>query len=159
MKFRGVKDLAVEFVDQSNVAHVSSRSTVNPKSRPNSKGGNKVPEMRLSKEEATCSAEPASTSVRRAELPLDLVSAVKGLHTLGSQELSRLIRDAENNILRHSTQNGSSVQVDLEKLARHLSLHLIAVIMARETNEALLKYLLSGFQLLHSLGEYSFSAS
>ncbi|XP_031100521.1 nodulin homeobox isoform X2 [Ipomoea triloba] len=109
--------------------------------------------MRLSKEEATCSAEPASTSVRRAEPPLDLVSAVKGLHTLGSQELSRLIRDAENNILRHSTQNGSSVQVDLEKLARHLSLHLIAVIMARETNEALLKYLLSGFQLLHSLGD------
>nr|GMD17106.1 nodulin homeobox isoform X1 [Ipomoea batatas] len=109
--------------------------------------------MRLSKEEATCSAEPASTSVRRTEPPLDLVSAVKGLHTLGSQELSRLIRDAENNILRHSTQNGSSVQVDLEKLARHLSLHLIAVIMARETNEALLKYLLSGFQLLHSLGD------
>ncbi|XP_019197474.1 PREDICTED: nodulin homeobox isoform X2 [Ipomoea nil] len=109
--------------------------------------------MRLSKEEATCSAEPASTSVRRAEPPLDLVSAVKGLHTLGSQELSRLIRDAENNILRHSTQNGSSVQVDLEKLARHLSLHLIAVIMARETNEALLKYLLSGFQLLHSLSD------
>ncbi|CAH9112507.1 unnamed protein product [Cuscuta europaea] len=109
--------------------------------------------MRLSKEEGTCIAEPASTSARREDLPLDLVSAVKGLHVLSSHDLSKLIHDAENNILRHIDQNGSIVQVDLEKLTRHLALHLIAAIMARGTNEALLKYLLSGFQLLYSLSD------
>lgn len=41
----------------------------------------------------------------------------------------------------------------MEKLARYLALHLIAVILASEANAGLLKYLLSGFQLLHSLSD------
>lgn len=39
----------------------------------------------------------------------------------------------------------------MEKLARYLPLHLIAVIMGRERDEALFLYLLSGMRLLHSL--------
>ncbi|VFQ68622.1 unnamed protein product [Cuscuta campestris] len=109
--------------------------------------------MMICEEEETYDGEPASTLARKGELHLDLVSAVKGLHALNSQELSRLIRDAVNNIIRHTTPDGSNVQVDLEKLTRHLGLHLIAVVMARETNEALLKYLLSGFQLLYALSD------
>lgn len=44
-----------------------------------------------------------------------------------------------------------NLQIDVEKLARYLPLHLIAVILALEANSCRLKYLLSGFQLLHSL--------
>jgi hypothetical protein len=42
-------------------------------------------------------------------------------------------------------------QIDMEKLARFLPLHLIAVLMSSDTDEALFKYLLSGIRLLHSL--------
>ncbi|XP_059295471.1 nodulin homeobox isoform X1 [Lycium ferocissimum] len=106
--------------------------------------------MRLLKEEgASCSTDQA----RPIHPALDLISAVKGLHGLSSQELSRLIREAENNILQHLTENGLNIQIDVEKLARYLALHLIAVILASEANASLLKYLLSGFQLLHSLSD------
>lgn len=43
------------------------------------------------------------------------------------------------------------MQIDVEKLARYLPLHLIAVIMDKEQDEALFQYLLSGLCLLHSL--------
>ncbi|KAK4355726.1 hypothetical protein RND71_024697 [Anisodus tanguticus] len=116
--------------------------------------------MRLLKEEGTsCSTDPS----RPIDPALDLISAVKGLHGLSSEELSRLIREAENNILQHIPENGLNIQVgtpnghatliDVEKLARYLALHLIAVILASEANAGLLKYLLSGFQLLHSLSD------
>ncbi|KAJ8547470.1 hypothetical protein K7X08_011056 [Anisodus acutangulus] len=106
--------------------------------------------MRLLKEEGTsCSTDPT----RPNDPALDLISAVKGLHGLSSQELSRLIREAENNILQHIPENGLNIQIDVEKLARYLALHLIAVILASEANAGLLKYLLSGFQLLHSLSD------
>ncbi|KAK4357315.1 hypothetical protein RND71_022925 [Anisodus tanguticus] len=116
--------------------------------------------MRLLKEEGTsCSTDPT----RPNDPALDLISAVKGLHGLSSQELSRLIREAENNILQHIPENGLNIRVrtlnvhvtliDVEKLARYLALHLIAVILASEANAGLLKYLLSGFQLLHSLSD------
>ncbi|KAJ8543338.1 hypothetical protein K7X08_005861 [Anisodus acutangulus] len=106
--------------------------------------------MRLLKEEGTsCSTDPS----RPIDPALDLISAVKGLHGLSSEELSRLIREAENNILQHIPENGLNIQIDVEKLARYLALHLIAVILASEANAGLLKYLLSGFQLLHSLSD------
>jgi hypothetical protein len=43
------------------------------------------------------------------------------------------------------------LQIDVEKLARYLALHLIAVVMDRKRDEALFQYLLSGLRLLHSL--------
>lgn len=115
---------------------------------------------------------------------------MKELHGLSSQELSKLIRDSENNILHCTTDNGSSVQVgtseielwsfnsniilllsplypalpvhclnhllsmfqiDAEKLARCLPLHLIAMLISSERDEAFLRHLLRGFRLLHSL--------
>lgn len=42
-------------------------------------------------------------------------------------------------------------QIDLEKLAGFLPLHLIAVLMSADRDEALFRYLLSGIRLLHSL--------
>ncbi|KAM7521537.1 hypothetical protein LguiA_011439 [Lonicera macranthoides] len=97
--------------------------------------------MRSVKEEASC----------RTEQAIDLISAVKELHGLSSQELSKLIRDSENNILHCTTENGSSVQIDAEKLARYLPLHLIAMLISSERDEAFLRHLLCGFRLLHSL--------
>lgn len=104
----------------------------------------------MKEEGASCSTDPVARSIHPA---LDLISAVKGLHGLSSQELSRFIREAENNILQHIPDNGLNIQIDVEKLARYLALHLIAVILASEANAGLLKYLLSGFQLLHSLSD------
>ncbi|GKE50568.1 hypothetical protein Tco_1481826, partial [Tanacetum coccineum] len=44
--------------------------------------------------------------------PIDMISAVTELPTLSSQELSKLIRDAENDTIQYTTSNGSSKQVD-----------------------------------------------
>ncbi|KAK2990556.1 hypothetical protein RJ640_019836, partial [Escallonia rubra] len=82
---------------------------------------------------------------------VDLMSAVKGFHILSSHELSKLIRDSENFLLQHTTCNGSSVEIDVEKLARYLPLHLIAMLMSSERDEALFRYLLCGFRLMHNL--------
>ncbi|PWA57671.1 sequence-specific DNA binding transcription factor [Artemisia annua] len=46
--------------------------------------------------------------------PIDMISAVTELPTLSSQELSKLIRDAENDTIQYTTSNGSSKQVLLE---------------------------------------------
>lgn len=42
-------------------------------------------------------------------------------------------------------------QIDVEKLAGFLPLHLIAVLMSSDRDEALFKYLSCGIRLLHSL--------
>lgn len=42
-------------------------------------------------------------------------------------------------------------QIDMEKLAGFLPLHLIAVLMSADRDEALFRYLLSGIRLLYSL--------
>ncbi|XP_041990693.1 nodulin homeobox-like isoform X1 [Salvia splendens] len=107
--------------------------------------------MRASNEAST-STELASTLFRgRPEVALDLIAAVKGLHELSPQQLGKLIRDSGNNVVRHIVEDGSCIQVDLEKLARNLPLHLIAVIMAWERDKATLRYLLYGILLLHSM--------
>ncbi|XP_041991997.1 nodulin homeobox-like isoform X1 [Salvia splendens] len=107
--------------------------------------------MRASNEAST-STELASTLFRgRPEVALDLIAAVKGLHELSPQQLGKLIRDSGNNVVRHIVEDGSCIQVDLEKLARNLPLHLIAVIMAWERDKSTFKYLLYGILLLHSM--------
>ncbi|KAA8549222.1 hypothetical protein F0562_000906 [Nyssa sinensis] len=98
--------------------------------------------MRHAKEEPFSSTEPQA---------IDLVSAVKELHRLSSQELNKLIRDSENNMLQCFTENGSSIQIDVEKLSRYLPLHLISKLLSSERDEVLFRYLLCGFRLLHSL--------
>ncbi|KAK4407073.1 Nodulin homeobox [Sesamum angolense] len=102
--------------------------------------------------EASTSTELINTLFRsRSEVALDLIAAVKGLHELSPQQLSKLIRDSGNNVVRHIAEDGSHIQVDLEKFARYLPVHLIAVIMSWERDKSTFKYLLCGILLLHSM--------
>lgn len=97
--------------------------------------------MRQAKEEPSCSSDQA----------IDLISAVKELHRFTFQELNKLLRDSENFILLHRTEKGSYMQIDMEKLARFLPLHLVAVLISSARDAALFKYLLCGFRLLCNL--------
>lgn len=47
--------------------------------------------------------------------------------------------------------NGVIFQIDVEKLAGFLPLHLIAVLVSSNKDESLLRYSLCGIRLLHSL--------
>ncbi|KAK6940895.1 hypothetical protein RJ641_030426, partial [Dillenia turbinata] len=84
-------------------------------------------------------------------LAIDLIAAVKELHGLSSQELHKLMRDPDNFTLQCSIENGSSIQFDIEKYAGLLPLHLIAVLMSSDRDEASFRYLLCGLRLMHSL--------
>ncbi|KAJ9184038.1 hypothetical protein P3X46_007822 [Hevea brasiliensis] len=97
--------------------------------------------MRNTKDESTCNTEQV----------IDLISAVKELHGLASQELSKLIRDSENFTIHFQTEKGSQLKIDVEKLAGFLPLHLIAVLVSSNKDESLLRYSLRGIRLLHSL--------
>ncbi|XVF70907.1 hypothetical protein PTKIN_Ptkin11bG0200200 [Pterospermum kingtungense] len=99
--------------------------------------------MRQGKEEAICSIEQA----------IDLVSVVKEIHGLNSQELNKLLRDSENFTIHFVTEKGLEEKIDVEKLAGFLPMHLIAVLLSSDRDEALLRYLLCGIRLLHSLCE------
>ncbi|KAJ6390544.1 hypothetical protein OIU77_024703 [Salix suchowensis] len=86
-----------------------------------------------------------------AEQVIDLISAVKELHGLSCQELNKLLRDSENFTICSHSEKGSTIKIDVEKLAGFLPLHLIAVLMSSDRDESLLRYLLCGIRLLHSL--------
>ncbi|KAL1542680.1 nodulin homeobox-like isoform X1 [Salvia divinorum] len=107
--------------------------------------------MRASNEASTSTELATSLFRDRSEVALDLIAAVKGLHELSPQQLGKLIKDSGNNVVRHIAEDGSCIQVDLEKFARYLPLHLIAVIMAWERDKSTFKYLLCGILLLHSM--------
>ncbi|XP_075524133.1 nodulin homeobox isoform X1 [Primulina tabacum] len=108
--------------------------------------------MKSSRDEASTSTELINTSSRgRAEPVLDLVAAVNTLHELSAQQLSKLIKDSGNSIIQYVAEDGSQCQIDVEKFARYLPLHLIAVIMAWERDKSTFKYLLCGILLLHSM--------
>ncbi|KAI3773109.1 hypothetical protein L6452_04308 [Arctium lappa] len=98
------------------------------------------------------SMRPAKEDVPlRQKKVIDLVSAVKELHMLSSQELGKLIRDAENDTIQWTTSNGSSNEVDVETLANFFALHLIAKLLESKRDEELFRYLLGGLRLLHAL--------
>ncbi|KAM5563872.1 nodulin homeobox [Rosa sericea] len=94
--------------------------------------------------------EPSSCNASHA---IDLVSAVKELHGLNSQELGKLLRDSENFTINYGTEKESSLKIDVEKLASSLPLHLIAVLISSDKDEALFRYLTCGIRLLHSLSD------
>ncbi|GAB2275101.1 hypothetical protein Dimus_009866 [Dionaea muscipula] len=97
---------------------------------------------------------PAAVSQERpTSQAVDLISGVRELHGLGSQQLSELLKDSENFLLKRTTEKGLSFEIDVEKLARFLPCHLIAVILSAQRDEASLRYLLCGLRLLHSLCE------
>ncbi|KAJ4727569.1 nodulin homeobox-like [Melia azedarach] len=97
--------------------------------------------MKHAREEPFCNGEGV----------LDLISAVKELHGFSPQELNKLLRDSENFSIHCHTEKGSSIKIDVEKLANFLPLHLTAVLISSERDEELFRYLLCGIQLLHSL--------
>ncbi|KAJ1383582.1 NDX1 homeobox protein [Sesbania bispinosa] len=82
---------------------------------------------------------------------IDLVSAVKELHGLNSTDLYRLLRDAENFTIHYLTAKGLLLKIDMDKLAGSLPLHLTAVLISSDRDEAMFRYLLCGIRLLHSL--------
>ncbi|XP_059429522.1 nodulin homeobox-like isoform X2 [Corylus avellana] len=103
--------------------------------------GSRFSRMRHAKEEPSCSAAQA----------IDLISAVKELHGLSSQELTKLLRDSENFTIHYHTEKGSLIKIDMDKLAAILPLHLLGVLMSSDRDEALFEYMLRGIRLLHSL--------
>ncbi|KNA22502.1 hypothetical protein SOVF_033670 [Spinacia oleracea] len=94
-------------------------------------------------------AEPSPSTARA----IDLITEVKELQRFNSQELSKLLKDSENFSLFYIT--AKSLQIDMEKLVRLLPLHLTAVLLSSQRDEASLRYLLSGLRLLYSLCEIS----
>ncbi|KAK8579056.1 hypothetical protein V6N12_069390 [Hibiscus sabdariffa] len=99
--------------------------------------------MKQGEGEAMCTVEQA----------IDLISVVKEIHGLNSQELNKLLRDSGNFTIHFATEKGLEVKIDVEKLAGFLPLHLIAVLVSSGRDEALLRYLLCGIRLLNSLCE------
>ncbi|XP_061373197.1 nodulin homeobox-like isoform X2 [Gastrolobium bilobum] len=97
--------------------------------------------MRMAKE------EPSSRDTQ----VIDMISAVKELHGLKSQDLYRLLRDAENFTIHHHTGKGLLLKIDMDKLAGSLPLHLTAMLISSDRDEAMFRYLLCGIRLLHSL--------
>ncbi|KAK4756077.1 hypothetical protein SAY87_009834 [Trapa incisa] len=92
--------------------------------------------------------EEASTSAAQVN---ELISAVKELQKISSQELNKLLRESENLTVLFQTKNGSTLKVDMEKFVGFLPLHLMAVLMSVEKDQDLFRYILSGLRLLHSL--------
>ncbi|XP_057538904.1 nodulin homeobox isoform X2 [Amaranthus tricolor] len=92
---------------------------------------------------------PVQVSSARA---VDLIQEVKELQRFNSQELSKLLKDSDNFTL-HITTNGISMQIDMDKLVRFLPLHLNAVLLSSQRDEASLRHLLSGLRLLNTLCE------
>eukprot|EP01018_Ginkgo_biloba_P033647 Gb_38590 [translate_table: standard] len=83
----------------------------------------------------------------------DLYTAVEELHSHSSQEMNKLLEVSDNLTLHLTTRKGSSMKVDMGKVAWHLPLHLLAVLISSNGAELSLQYLLCGVRLLHSLGD------
>ncbi|WJX51971.1 hypothetical protein P8452_38124 [Trifolium repens] len=86
---------------------------------------------------------------------LNLMSAVEELHTLNSQDLCRLLKDAGNFSVHHRTGKGVLLEIDMDKLARSLPLHLTTVLMFSSRDEVVFRYVSCGIRLLHSLCDLS----
>ncbi|KAJ6827290.1 nodulin homeobox isoform X1 [Iris pallida] len=83
---------------------------------------------------------------------MDLFSIVEEVSGLASKEISKLLKDSENFTILCTTGKGSLRQVDVERLASSLPLHLIAVLLSPDT-EMRLAHLLHGVRLLHTLAD------
>ncbi|OIV99370.1 hypothetical protein TanjilG_17180 [Lupinus angustifolius] len=91
--------------------------------------------------------EPSS---RRAKV-IDLRLAVEELNGINSQDLYRLLKDAENFTIHYLTKKESLLKIDMDKLVKHLPVHLTEVLMRSGRDEGVFRYLLCGIRLLHSL--------
>ncbi|KAJ3681095.1 hypothetical protein LUZ60_015584 [Juncus effusus] len=84
---------------------------------------------------------------------IDIVSAVQEFNVHNSKDLSKILKDSENFTLNWKTEDGSSKQIDMEKLATCLPSHLIAVLLSPNNGELDFAYVLSGVRFLHSLAD------
>ncbi|KAL1361705.1 hypothetical protein HN51_010037 [Arachis hypogaea] len=102
---------------------------------------NAIKRMRIDKEEPSRSNAQA----------INLISAVKELHELHSQDLYKFLRDAESFTIHYPTKKGLLLKIDMDKLASSLPLHLTAVLISSSRDKAMFRYVLCGIRLLHSL--------
>ncbi|KAE9620512.1 hypothetical protein Lal_00019275 [Lupinus albus] len=105
-----------------------------------------VPDTKIKRMRIT-TGEPSS---RRAQV-VDLRLAVKELNGLNSQDLYRLLKDAENFTIHYLTKNETLLKIDMDKLVKLLPVNLTAVLMRPGRDESVFRYLLCGIRLLHSL--------
>ncbi|KAK7261438.1 hypothetical protein RIF29_27749 [Crotalaria pallida] len=96
--------------------------------------------MRVSYESSSCDAQA-----------IDMARAVKDLQRLTSLDLNKLLRDSQNSTIHYRTEEGLLRKIDMEKLVGSLPLHLIAMLISSDRDEATFRYLLRGIRLLHSL--------
>ncbi|CAM6086571.1 unnamed protein product [Calypogeia fissa] len=85
-------------------------------------------------------------------LQLDMFMAVDELHGLSARDMSKLLKDPHSFTFRFSTTKGSSMRVDVQRLATSLPLHLLALVVSTGP-EPRFRYLLRGVRLLHSLSD------
>ncbi|XP_019711197.1 nodulin homeobox isoform X2 [Elaeis guineensis] len=83
---------------------------------------------------------------------IDLISAVRELNGLSSRELNKLLKESENFTIQFKTVKGFLWQIDMEKLASSLPLHLIAVLLSPD-RDMHMGHVLRGFRLLHTLSD------
>ncbi|KAL4205525.1 hypothetical protein AMTRI_Chr01g137730 [Amborella trichopoda] len=84
---------------------------------------------------------------------VDMMSIVEELNYLSLHELNKLLRDSESFTLHINAGKESFMQIDMERLASSLPLHLIAILISSMEDDLSLRYILCGVRLLHSLCE------
>ncbi|XP_074589357.1 nodulin homeobox isoform X2 [Curcuma longa] len=83
---------------------------------------------------------------------IEIISAIGELNGLSSQELNKLLKDSENFTVECKTDKGFLEQINMEKLAYSLPLHLIATLLSPE-KEMQMGHVLRGVRLLHTLSD------
>ncbi|KAL1827401.1 nodulin homeobox [Daucus carota subsp. sativus] len=81
---------------------------------------------------------------------IDFISAVSTLHGHNCHDLGKLLKESNNNTLKLNTEYGSSIQIDIEELAK-LPIHLMAKLVQSELDEEILRYALFGIRLIRNL--------
>ncbi|XP_064956746.1 nodulin homeobox-like isoform X1 [Musa acuminata AAA Group] len=85
-------------------------------------------------------------------LMIDIISAVGELNGLSSQDLNKLLKDSENFTIQCKTEQGSLKQINVEKLAASLPLHLIATLLSPD-RDMRMGHVLRGIRLLYTLSD------
>lgn len=83
---------------------------------------------------------------------IDIISAVGELNGLSSQDLNKLLKDSENFTIQCKTEQGSLKQINVEKLAASLPLHLIATLLSPD-RDMRMGHVLRGIRLLYTLSD------
>ncbi|WOK95695.1 nodulin homeobox isoform X3 [Canna indica] len=85
---------------------------------------------------------------------IDIASAIRDLNGISSRELHKLLKDSENFTVQCKTESGTVMQINMEKLASSLPLHLLAILLSAN-RDVHMGYVLCGVRLLHTLSDLS----